>query len=432
MRNVSRRSFLTYSAATAAALSAGSLPVFGQDVRTIRTSWWGGNARHEKMNAVFDAFEAANPDVRIVREYASYQSYWEKVPTQFAGNNAPDLMWFTERQISDYAEAGRLMDLRELEQYGLDLSGYRPSDLDMRSHEGKLVRLPMGDTICSVMANTKLFEEAGIPVPEGQWTWQEFHDTAVAINKAFDGKVYGTTYNCVDPQAFETSLVQDGKSLFSPDGAAAINFDVADATRWFRLWKDLLDAGGCVPADITSETQTAPFEDLPFASGLAAMGLNNSNQLSIYTVSLKARQGEDATASLAAFPQVGANPAMLIVGTDFAVKADTPFPEDIAHILNFYFNDPEPAKIMGMELGVPTNLHTLDLIRSGLNPTETYLADFHASIADIARPAVPYIEGGAMINTLLREIALAVAFNSTSPEDAGQQLVDEMTRAVNV
>jgi multiple sugar transport system substrate-binding protein len=404
----------------------------GQDVRSIRVAWWGGNARHDKMNAVWDGFEAANPDIDVVREYAAYAAYWERIPTQFAGGNAPDLMWFTERQISDYAAAGTTMDVRDLEQYGLDLTGFKPADLELRAFQGKYVRIPMGDTINSVMYNVQMLEKAGISVPEVPWTWDEFFQACVEITKAHDGKNFGTTNGAVSPQGLETTLLQDGKSLFAPDGSRELNFDSADATRWFKAWKDLQDAGGCVPADITSETQTAPFEDTPFASGLAAMGLNNSNQLITYTNAVKARLGEGASLGLAAFPVMGAKPGQIIVGTDYAVNAATKFPEDIARMLNYYFNDPAPAKIMGMELGVPTSGKVLEAIRPTLRPEEAYLADFHAKTADISVPAIPYVQGGLLINTLMPEIALAVAFDSISPEDAGARLVDELSAAIRV
>jgi multiple sugar transport system substrate-binding protein len=434
MVKLNRRTFLKYSAGATGAAFGGVVPAFSQDTqdakRVLRVAWWGGNTRHAKMNAIMDAYEVKYPETNIGREPAPWPSYWERTPTQFAGGNAPDLLWFTERQISDYAASDRLMELKDLQSHGLDLSAFRPEDLENRAIQGKQLRLPIGDTVPSTMWNTKMFEEAGIEGPDGTWSWDDFHQTSIDIAKALGKGRYGTTLLSVDASMFQTFLFQEGKSVFAPDGSASLNFDATDVERWFTVWKELQDAGGCVPADIMSESQSSPNEDKPFPKGLCAINFQNSNQLVIHTAALRANQGEDASIRLNMFPLLGSKPAALVLGTDFAVNAATKYPEEAARVLNFFFNDPEANHILGMEMGVPPNQKWLEAIKPTLPPTEKYLAEYHQSIADITQPAPVNPKGGQRINTLMPEIGYAVAFDQLSPADAAGRLVDDLAAAI--
>src|SRR5687767_2942145 len=58
----------------------------------LRVAWWGGQARHDKMNELFDLFEEKNPNITVSREFTVENQYAEKFTTQAAGGNAPDVM----------------------------------------------------------------------------------------------------------------------------------------------------------------------------------------------------------------------------------------------------------------------------------------------------------------------------------------------------
>lgn len=432
MSKLNRRSFLQYSAGAAVLASMGkATSAIGQEAKIIRTAWWGGTARHDKMNAIFDAFEAANPGVTISREPAPFGSFWERIPTQFAGGNAPDLLWMTEQHVVDYAQAGRVMDLRDLEPMGLDLSGFRPADLEARAYEGKIVRLPIGDTGPATMANTKMFEEAGIDLPTDDWTWDQFRQAAIDLSAALGNGRYGVSYRAGDAGIFDGFLSQDGKSLFAPNGAPELNFEAADAERYFSEWKSLLDEGGCVPVEIESETQSGPFEDMPFARGQCAILIQNSNQLVTYSQTIKANLGDDVEVQVTMLPRYGANKSSTVKGTDISVNAATQYPEEVARLITFFFTDPGANEILGFELGAPPNQVFLENVLPHLTPTELTLAEYHQRNAELLRPVNMFPRGGQRINGLFSELGLAVGFGQVSPADAAGQIVDEMARAIS-
>ena len=70
------------------------------DVVEIRFTWWGDTTRNEMYNQICDRFEEANPDIKVIRESGSWNDYWDKLATQVAGGNAPDVISMHVQYIS--------------------------------------------------------------------------------------------------------------------------------------------------------------------------------------------------------------------------------------------------------------------------------------------------------------------------------------------
>ena len=56
-------------------------------------------------NNLSDMYEELNPNVTIEREFAGWGPYWEKLATQVAGGNAPDMFTCTPTSSSTTAIA---------------------------------------------------------------------------------------------------------------------------------------------------------------------------------------------------------------------------------------------------------------------------------------------------------------------------------------
>ncbi|MET3367019.1 UNVERIFIED_CONTAM: hypothetical protein ABIE34_000240 [Jeotgalibacillus campisalis] len=58
----------------------------------IRFSWWGNATRAELTNKAIKEFEAANPNIKVKPEYGDIGGYFDKLATQVAANDAPDVI----------------------------------------------------------------------------------------------------------------------------------------------------------------------------------------------------------------------------------------------------------------------------------------------------------------------------------------------------
>ena len=56
---------------------------------TLRVSTWGNDSRIRLTQEAADAFMAANPDIKVTIENSEWGSYWEKLATTTAANDAP-------------------------------------------------------------------------------------------------------------------------------------------------------------------------------------------------------------------------------------------------------------------------------------------------------------------------------------------------------
>jgi len=426
VHQIDRRLFLKASGATVIGASLLTLAACAPGTGgtggggRIRAAWWGGDVRNAKFNEIYDLYENANPDVTIEREFADWAGYWERLPTQFAGGNAPDIFHVTERQISDYASRGQVADLEALAEAGdLDLSHFSKAALDAGRYDGKLVMLLVGATIPATMFNKAVFASSGVAEPTNDWKWDDF----VAACESFKAAgVVGSTYQAISTPLFDTMLAQNGKSLFAPDASPELNFAEGDAQEWFAMWKDLLDAGLCQSAESASEEQGAPFEDTIFAKAQAAMHVQNSNQLVTFQTAI----GEENPLGLSAFPQIGASPASLVIGSFVCVNERSAQKDEAARIVDFFVNDPEANRIFALELGTPGNSNWQEAVEPELAGPDLEVLAFSEAVAEQSVYATPRPMGSARAESLMIELGLAVAFGSLTPAEAGTRLVDEL------
>lgn len=427
---VSRRGFLAATGAVAigATLTACTprSTATSKASATIRSTWWGGDVRTAKFNKIYDAFTSSHPNTTIVRQpVADFNTYFEKLPVQFTGGNAPDIVHFTERQVADYASKHQLVDLRELDGV-LDLSHFSKQALTAGTYKGKLVMLLIGATIPATIYNKTLFDKAGVAPPTKDWTWDTLVAASTQLKKALPAGTVGLTYQAVAAPIFDTILHQDGNSLFAPDFSAELNFSAQDATKWFQMWKDLSDEGLCQTAEQASQETTAPFEDTMFAKGKAVMNVQNSNQLVTYQTAL----GSTYELDLATFPQVGKKPVALVLGSYASINASSKFAKNAGQVQDFFVNNAEANKIFGLELGTPGNSNWASAVKDSLGAPDAKVLAFGQQMSDISASAQIRPSGGAQAETLMTQIALAVGFGKQTPAKAGAAFVDQLAAAI--
>lgn len=141
---------------------------------TLRFTCWDGDEAQAILRQEAQAFERAHPGVKVKVEGVSYNDYFTKLLAQYAAGVAPDVAMLDMGNFQKFAIRGALLPLNDF--YGtvpgFDIKEYYKPIVDAHSWRGKLYVLPrdiapMG--LCYY--NKKAFDEAGIPYPDGSWTW---------------------------------------------------------------------------------------------------------------------------------------------------------------------------------------------------------------------------------------------------------------------
>src|SRR5699024_4323550 len=176
----------------------------GSEEVNLRFSWWGADDRHATIQQVIENFEAENPDIRITGENTDWGSYWDRLATNTAADDAPDITMQEERYLREYGDRGALLDLNDLEE--LDQSGLDPLISDSGDLEGQTFGLATGVNAYSVLADPEAFDAAGVDMPDHETlTWADYVEIATEISENTDGEYVGVqsmSYNEAGFQIF--------------------------------------------------------------------------------------------------------------------------------------------------------------------------------------------------------------------------------------
>ena len=183
--------------------------------------------------------------MKIAPQPGEWSSYWDKLATQVAGNTAPDIIQMDMAYIAEYGNRQALLDLS-----GVDTSKFIEGTVDSGKINDTLYGINAGINCLVVLANPKVFEKAGMDVPDDKtWTWDSMIDTAAEV--ASKAKVTFGFQSLVSANLFQAWIRQQGKQLFTPD---ALGFDTADVEGWFDYLVKAQKAGAIgSPSQINEE-----------------------------------------------------------------------------------------------------------------------------------------------------------------------------------
>lgn len=143
----------------------------------------------------------------------------------------------------DRADAGYFAALDELvASKGVDATAVWGQYLPY-SDDGHFYALPYKQEVYCVYYNKSIFDKAGVPYPEGAWTWDDYVETARKITNAKEG-IYGSFMNGENPW-FIIVAKQKNVPLYKEDGTC--NFDDPAFRESIEWYKSLGDEGIQMP-----------------------------------------------------------------------------------------------------------------------------------------------------------------------------------------
>ena len=419
---IDRRQFLMGSSALVAAGAVGVMPAWAQG-SNLRLTFWGGQARADRTYGVTDLYTAAKGG-SVEGEFLAWNDYWPKLATQTAGGNAPDIIQMDYRYIVEYAKRNAIAPLDEFVGGALKLDDFDADQLEGGKVDGKLYGISLGANSVAMLVNTVAFEEAGIEAPTNAWTYDELREKGEAFAAANirNGMKIISDSSGSEPM-LDNWLRQKGLMLYTAEGK--LGFDADVMTEWFALWNGLREAGVIVnPED--QALDTGPLETVTLVTGTSAMIPSNSNQLVAFQALVPDKLDMIGYPRLAAGVGGGhyRKPSMF-----FSVAGSSANKEAAAEFLNFFISDPEAAKILGVERGIPCLSATREVVAPTLDEGSQIALNFVANLGDLLGdlPPPPPAAAGEIDISLLRTLSQEVAFGARSPEDAGPYFVTEAT-----
>lgn len=395
---------------------------------TLTFAWWGNDDRAQRTNAAVALFEKRHPNITVRTSFAGYPAYVQKLATQAAGGDLPDVAQLDYRQISQYAGSGTLLDLGPYVKNGT----LRTADFDKTLtrtgvYDGKQYALPMGKGTTGIVYDAAVFKKAGVATPEPGWTWDDWADAGRKITalgmKGPNGHAYtGLSDLGVNEDAFETWLRGRGKELYASEHR--LGFTADDLTDFWTFTDKLRRAGVVSQARDTAQVGGA-VEDTPMGRGIAATDFNWDAPFLGYPPLL----GDQV--HFAPVPttdgKVGQyfKPTMLI-----GAGAGTQHPKEAAELIDFLLNDPAAGKILGVTRSTPPNEKIAEEIGKGLTGPEKEVYDYGRTIAAHGTSAPPMAppRGDVVLQVSFTRDYQRVSYGMESPRGAAEEYVAEAKR----
>ncbi|MFC7465710.1 extracellular solute-binding protein [Brachybacterium sp. GCM10030252] len=427
MTTLPRRALLgTFAAAATAAGLAGCNPnQGGGSSQDLRISWYGGQPVHEGMEGALDAFSQDHPDLQMTTEKAPFDDYWDKLATQVAGGEGPDLIRMSMSWFLEYAERGALLDLESYAGDAIDLTALDEEAGESGRTDDGLFGVGQSSITQATFRNPQLAAEYGLDLPE-TWAWTDFTEFCREFAETAGPGKYGATDSGGDMQLFGVWARQHGTDLF--DGQdLAVEADVIE--EWWAMWQELRDDGAVPPPEVTLES--SGFEQSQFATLNAVITSGWVQQATFYQPVMP-----DHPLEVTDVPGLtaGALDGQFLKALDlWCVLSSAKNPDGAAELIDFLLNEPAAATSIGVTLGVPPSQAARDALELPDDSAEGKAIAYVESVRGrTGPPPAPWPTGyGALQGSEFPRFNEAVAFGSSTPAQAAAEFHEFARTALN-
>jgi ABC-type glycerol-3-phosphate transport system substrate-binding protein len=196
----------------------------------VTLQFWEGHSLQEETATIrmISAFEASHPGINIQRTKVAFGSDFEKITTAVASGTVPDVTPIWGGFLTQFADAGTLIDLRKFGAQTLQPTVY-PAGWSYALWKGGIYGVPYALDPRIVAMNSAAFKEAGVAAPI---TLQDFYDAAKALTKRSGDTVqrYGFGLSVKDDLQFAVLnlMYANGATILDETGTKAA-FDSKEA-----------------------------------------------------------------------------------------------------------------------------------------------------------------------------------------------------------
>ncbi|HQO35560.1 MAG TPA: sugar ABC transporter substrate-binding protein [bacterium] len=278
---------------------------------------------------IIEWFEREHPDIDIVMTALPWVQYFQKLQISFVSGDPPDVFWGSTAWTADLVKSNLLLDLNPFIERDINLNDIYPETVVYH-------RVPSNETghfyawcdtwIADVLSyNQDLFEQAGQPLPNDAWSYEDFRQAAIALSKDKDNDgildIYGVAnifYN-----TFGSLVWSFGGEVLSAEGTRCLLNEPAATPAWdFLLGLAHRDKA---MAPVSSFTGLSA----PFMSGRIAMAIGGTFMLQVYS------QIQDFRWNVEIVPHHNGNRGIFGGANPWCITASCPYPDAAWEFVRF-------------------------------------------------------------------------------------------------
>jgi multiple sugar transport system substrate-binding protein len=389
---------------------------------TLHMVWWGNDVRAKATLDAIKGFEQKHPNITVETQTLPFAGYFDKLSTQIAANDAPDVQQLQGVNMVQYASQGALLNLTKV-----GISNLDPGTTKAGKISGKQIGVPTGLSTLAVIANPTLFKRAGVAMPDDKtWTWSDYDKLAAKITANTSKQVRGAKSSGWDITEMATWAAQRGHQLFTSDGKLGAKQD--DFASLFSLAKKMMDDGASPSASESSEQLTLAAEQSGVATGRYAMQLDAASNFP--AVSNASKDPLKLLRLPSASGKSGDSKMMYVASQYWGASARTAHPVESQMLIDYLSNSIDAGKILGVTRGTPANAKVRDAILPTLAETDKDVVKFMGDISTEVVPSRLAPAGAASFTANFQRYASEVLFGRQTPNEAAKNLIAETNSAL--
>lgn len=377
----------------------------------------GSQDRHDRTLEVIDLYMEENPKVEISAEFTGWDGYWEKMATQAAGENLPDIVQMDYKYLAEYVGKDLLADLSgHVESGALDLSDVEDTYVGGGYIDDQLFAVNIGANAHAIAVDNAMFEKAGVEPFEPGYTYEDLKQAAAKLSENLGGDgVYGV-HPMAGVMGFKHYLRQNGQWLYSDDGTKLGYEDDQILEDYLQVTVDMLESGGAAPPEVFMDAD-ANVEQFPIVTEETAITMDiHSNQL----IALESSAGRPLDLMLQPTLEGGELGHYIKPGQFLSVSSDSQQQEEAAKFISFFTNSIEANEILNAERGVPIATAVREHLKENASDAGKKMFEYVELAQEYSREIdPPDPQGATEIESLFEnEVQDPIHYGEITPEEA--------------
>lgn len=296
---------------------------------TLTVAIWDKNQEPGLTEIMKDFTEETGIKTQI--QVTPWEQYWTMLEAGATGGSLPDVFWMHSNEIARYSEYGMLLDLTDRIKSSdkLDMDKFPKDIVEIYNWEGtKQYAVPKDIDTIALWYNKTMFDEAGLPYPDQDWTWETFANAVKKLTKP-DGSQYGFALRPTNDQAGWNNIVYDmGGYVISQDKKSS-GFSQEGTVKALTFLTGLMKEGYAPPYEVIAENT----EEALFEAGKVAMITQGSWMLP----ELCSNDYVKANCDIAVLPKDAETGRRVSIynGLGWAASANTGMPEEAWKLIEY-------------------------------------------------------------------------------------------------